>query len=130
MLSNNWPAYLSRRSTEKIFYNLSCRLEDCIDNLHGFIMRVDMYHITQSTPAAVRGTEVLIDMGNELASTFELLKNIDKHQAELIYHGKLNKMETESDHTGQKCPVFSAEISASGCHPLERYDGVHRRNSG
>lgn len=22
------------------FYNLSCRLEDCIDNLHGFIMRV------------------------------------------------------------------------------------------
>lgn len=56
------------------FYNLSCRLEDCIDNLHGFIMRVDMYHITQSTPAAVRGTEVLIEMGNELASTFELLK--------------------------------------------------------
>ena len=95
------------------FYNLSCRLEDCIDNLHGFIMRVDMYHITQSTPAAVRGTEVLIDMGNELASTFELLKNIDKHQAELIYHTeKLNKMETEVDHIdrAEMSRIFSGEM--------------------
>lgn len=80
------------------FYNLTCSLEECIDNLHGFLMRVDMYHIEKTTPAAVEGTKVLVNMGDELNAIFELLKNIDKNQAELMHHAeRLNRMETEVD---------------------------------
>lgn len=72
--------------------------EECIDNLHGFLMRVDMYHIEKTTPAAVEGTKILVDMGDELNAIFELLKNIDKNQAELMHHAeRLNRMETEVD---------------------------------
>ena len=34
------------------FYKLTCHLEDCIDQLHGALMRVSLYHIDKVTPAA------------------------------------------------------------------------------
>lgn len=96
------------------FYNLTCKLEECIDTLHGFLMRIEMYHIKETTPAAIHGTNVLIEMGDELVGIFDLLKDINKHQAELIYRTeKLNKMETDVDqiYRGEMSRIFAGDMA-------------------
>ena len=55
----------------------------------------------------------LIEMEMKWPALTELLKNIDKHQAELIYQTeKLNKMETEVDHIyrSEMSRIFSGEM--------------------
>ena len=111
------------------FYNLTCSLEECIDNLHGFLMRVDMYHIEKTTPAAVEGTKILVDMGDELNAIFELLKNIDKNQAERRTaepHGNGSGQDLPSGNV----PSFHGRRSPLRRYALEGYYGRYRRNVG
>lgn len=97
------------------FYKLTCHLEDCIDQLHGSLMRVSLYHLTKSSPAAEQIAEQLELMGQELTHIFALLKDIDKHEAELMERAnRLSKMETNVDN------IYRREISRifQGDEPL------------
>lgn len=88
------------------FYNLTCHLEDCIDQLHGALMRISLYHISQITPAAGEIIDQLEIMGQELKDIFSLLKNIDKNETELMDRSnRLSKIETEIDN------IYRREIS-------------------
>ena len=102
-------------------------------------MRTSMYHVTSAPEAAVAMTEQLVLMGEEMNNIFELLKDIDRNQANLMRHAeRLNRLESEIDH------LYRQEISAiqrrrkgpAQCHPLERHPGDagrsirQRRNPG
>lgn len=88
------------------FYKLTCHLEDCIDQLHGALMRISLYHIDKITPAAGQIVDQLEIMGRELKDIFSLLKNIDKNEAELMERAnRLSKIETEIDN------IYRREIS-------------------
>lgn len=88
------------------FYKLTCHLEDCIDLLHGSLMRISLYHIDTMTPAAGQIVDQLEIMGGELKAIFALLKNIDKNEAELMERAnRLSKIETEVDN------IYRREIS-------------------
>mgnify|MGYP002517797364 CR=1 FL=1 len=94
------------------FYKLTCHLEDCIDQLHGSLMRVSLYHLDYSTSASGQITEHLEVMGQELTVIFSLLKDIDKNEAELA--NRLSKIETDIDN------IYRREISRifQGDQPL------------
>lgn len=97
------------------FYQLTCHLEDCIDQLHGCLMRVSMYHLTKSTAASEQIAECLELMGQELTIIFSLLKDIDKNESELMERAnRLSKMETDVDN------IYRREISRifQGDQPL------------
>lgn len=97
------------------FYKLTCHLEDCIDQLHGSLMRVSLYHLDKSTLAAEQITEQLEIMGQELTTIFSLLKNIDKNETELMERAnRLSKIETDVDN------IYRREISRifQGDQPL------------
>ena len=84
-------------------YLLSYHLTACTDCLHGFLMRVQMYNVTKTTPAAIQGTELLMQMGKELVPIFENMKHINNSQTALIHHAeRLNRLESEVDHTYRK----------------------------
>ena len=88
------------------FYKLTCHLEDCIDLLHGSLMRISLYHVDKLTPAAGQIIDQLEVMGKELKDIFALLKNIDKNEAELMERAnRLSKIETEVDN------IYRREIS-------------------
>lgn len=90
------------------FYKLTCQLEDCIDLLHGSLMRISLYHIETMTPAAVDIVDQLELMGKELKDIFSLLKNIDKNEAELMERAnRLSKIETEVDNIYR---IFNGEM--------------------
>lgn len=80
------------------FYQLSCGLESCIDTLQGSLIRINLYHIDASTPAAIEITEQIELMGIELETIFSLLKNINRNEAELMERAnRLSQIETEID---------------------------------
>lgn len=84
-------------------YLLSYHLTACTDCLHGFLMRVQMYNVTKTTPAAIQATEILTQMGKELVPIFENMKNINNNQTSLIHHAeRLNRLESEVDHVYRK----------------------------
>ena len=88
------------------FYKLTCQLENSIDSLQGALMRTSMYHVTSAPEAAVAMTEQLVLMGEEMNNIFELLKDIDRNQANLMRHAeRLNRLESEIDH------LYRQEIS-------------------
>ncbi len=85
------------------FYRLSCQLESCIDFLHGAIMRLDMYHITQPSQAAVDIMETIVAMSEGLKETLSLLKSISKNEGPLIEHAnRLSQQESEVDQMYRK----------------------------
>ena len=87
-------------------YKLTCQLENSIDSLQGALMRTSMYHVTSAPEAAVAMTEQLVLMGEEMNNIFELLKDIDRNQANLMRHAeRLNRLESEIDH------LYRQEIS-------------------
>ena len=99
-------ANISRYIDREDFYKLTCQLEDCIDLLHGSLMRISLYHIETMTPAAIDIVDQLELMGKELKDIFSLLKNIDKNEAELMERAnRLSKIETEVDN------IYRREIS-------------------
>ena len=78
-------------------------------------MRVSLYHLDKSTPAAEQITEQLEIMGQELTTIFSLLKNIDKNETELMERAnRLSKIETDVDN------IYRREISRifQGDQPL------------
>lgn len=80
------------------FYQLSCSLESCIDTLQGSLIRISLYHMDTSTPAAIQMTEQIELMGTELETIFSLLKDINKNEAELMERAnRLSQLETEID---------------------------------
>ena len=88
------------------FYKLTCALEDCIDPLHGALIRVNVYHVTQNSEAATEISARLVDMGEEMKKAFALLKSIDKNEAELMERANnLSKLESEID------DVYRRELS-------------------
>lgn len=88
------------------FYKLTCQLEDCIDSLQGALMRTSLYHVETAPKAAVEITGRLVEMGQELKKTFELLKDIDHNEANLMRHAeRLNHIESEVDQ------IYRQEIS-------------------
>ncbi|MGE1063536.1 DUF47 family protein [Megasphaera paucivorans] len=66
------------------FYKLACNLEDCVDRMHDFLMRTELYHMKESTTAAIQITTLLIDMSAALVELFQLLKNISKNESVLM----------------------------------------------
>lgn len=88
------------------FYKLTCALEDCIDPLHGALIRVNVYHVKQNSEAATEISARLVDMGEEMKKAFALLKSIDKNEAELMERANnLSKLESEID------DVYRRELS-------------------
>jgi uncharacterized protein len=66
------------------FYKLACNLEDCVDRIHDFLMRTELYHTGKPTTAAVQITTLLMDMSAEVIELFHLLKNISKNETVLM----------------------------------------------
>ena len=115
------------------FYKLTCQLEDCIDQLHGSLMRISLYHIKTMTPAAVDIVDQLELMGKELKDIFSLLKNIDKNEAELMERAnRLSKIETEVDniYRRENFPHLQRRNGPARHHPLERRAGHAGRHVG
>ena len=80
------------------FYRLACVLEDCVDNIHGCLMRVSLYHIKQPTTASVKMASLLVLMGKELKNIFVLLKNTDKNEVALMEKTQhLSQLESDAD---------------------------------
>lgn len=80
------------------FYRLSCNLEDCVDSLHGTLMRVSVYHVQGGSKAAAEISGCLVDMSTEMKKIFSLLKSVSKNEAELIERANnLSRMESEVD---------------------------------
>ena len=80
------------------FYRLTCQLESCIDFLHGAIMRLDMYHIEQTSQASVEIMDKIVAMSENLKEIFSLLKSISRNEGELIDRAnRLSKQESEVD---------------------------------
>ena len=88
------------------FYNLTCNMENCVDSIHSTLMRVDLYHIKQTTPAAIQMSELLVTMSGEIKELFSLLKNIDRNEAELMSRAEhLSELESMADQ------IYRKEIS-------------------
>lgn len=88
------------------FYQLSCKLEDCMDTLHGAVVRTGTYHVKKVPQAAAEITKKLVSMGEELKKIFSLLKDIDHNEASLMRHAeRLNRLESSVD------KIYRDEIS-------------------
>lgn len=81
------------------FYRLTCALESCVDSLQGAVLHLDMYHVKRSLPTASVIMEKIVQMSLELKSIFEMLKNIDKNEKEILKAADhLSHLESEVDH--------------------------------
>lgn len=71
------------------FYKLTCHLEDCIDQLHGSLMRVSLYHLTKSSPAAEQIAEQLelMERANRLSKMETNVDNIYRREISRIFQG-------------------------------------------
>lgn len=88
------------------FYSLTCNLEDCIDNLQGALIRTNIYHVKESNKAATDIADIIVSMGGELKAIFQLLKSIDKNEAELMERAdRLSSLESDVDR------IYRNEIS-------------------
>ncbi|KMO86740.1 phosphate transport regulator [Megasphaera cerevisiae DSM 20462] len=95
------------------FYRLTCILENCIDSLHGALMRTSVYHVEKAPAVAIQITEQLKAMGEELKQIFVLLKDISSNEAELMERAnRLSKLETEVDHMYRRelSRIFSGNV--------------------
>ena len=80
------------------FYRLTSQLESCIDHLQGAIMRLDTYHITQPSQAAIEIMDHIVEMASELKEIFELLKDISRNEARLFERAeRLSRQESAVD---------------------------------
>ncbi len=80
------------------FYMLASNLDDCIDDIQDVLMSVHLYRAPQGGEGAVKLTEILIAMAEEMKVLFGLLKNIDKNEMEISERAvHLNQLESEGD---------------------------------
>jgi predicted phosphate transport protein (TIGR00153 family) len=95
------------------FYSLACTLENCVDSIHSTLMRVELYHIDTTTPAAIQMSELLVTMAGEVKELCSLLKNIDRNEAELMSRAEhLSQLESMADQVYRKemSRIFEGEI--------------------
>lgn len=96
------------------FYKLTCVLEDCIDPLHGALIRVNVYHVRDNSAAAAEISARLVMMGEEMKKAFALLKSIDKNEAELMERANnLSTLESEIDdiYRRELSRLFSGDVN-------------------
>jgi len=80
------------------FYMLSSNLDDCVDDIKDVIFSLRIYHAGLGKQEPIRMSEILIEIAAELKELFSLLKNVEKHDAEITERTrKVNQLESEAD---------------------------------
>lgn len=95
------------------FYMLTSNLDDCVDDMQDVVLSLKLYHAGLSGEQPLRMADILVEMSSELIILFQLLKDIDKNEAEIAQRTlRVNQLESEADE------VYRTVIS-------DLFDGSH-----
>lgn len=95
------------------FYMLTSNLDDCVDDMQDVVLSLKLYHAGLSGEQPLRMADILVEMSSELIVLFQLLKDIDKNEAEIAQRTlRVNQLESEADE------VYRTVIS-------DLFDGSH-----
>lgn len=95
------------------FYMLTSNLDDCVDDMQDVVLSLKLYHAGLSGAQPLRMADILVEMSSELIVLFQLLKDIDKNEAEIAQRTlRVNQLESEADE------VYRTVIS-------DLFDGSH-----
>lgn len=79
-------------------YALANGLDDGVDFLQGTLQRAVMYHLNDTSDAAIALSKLLIEATKEILSAFSMLHEITKHEHEILECTyKVSKLESEGD---------------------------------
>lgn len=79
-------------------YALANGLDDGVDFLQGTLQRAMMYHLKETSDAAISLSQLLIKSTTEIVNAFSMLHEVTKHEHEILECTyKISKFESEGD---------------------------------
>lgn len=79
-------------------YALANGLDDGVDFLQGTLQRAVMYHLVDTSKAAIALSELLVSATDEILKAFSMLHEVTKHEHEILECTyKISKLESEGD---------------------------------
>lgn len=79
-------------------YALANGLDDGVDFLQGTLQRAVMYHLHDTSKAAIALSELLVTATDEVLRAFSMLHEVTKHEHEILECTyKISKLESEGD---------------------------------